>query len=78
MTDYQKVYEMLKAINVPFIVSEEKGIKFLTISKDRDDYRLSGIESVSGDINKVEAYCDFYTYYSFDTDGCFLHIGIFE
>lgn len=78
MTDYQKVYEMLKAFNVPFIASEEKGSKFLTISKDRLDYRLSVTESVSGDINKVEAYCDFYTYYSFDTNGCFSHIGIFE
>lgn len=67
MTDFEKVYEMLNSLGV--------SIQF---EGDDVDGRQILIRPISGNNSKVHGYTGFYTYYSFNADGSFSHIGIYE
>ena len=67
ITDFEKVYEMLNSLGVPMRV-------------DGDDVEGKDIliSVKSSRKSKVRGYTGFYTYYSFNADGSFSHIGIYE
>lgn len=81
MNDYDKLTELLRQFGVPYKV---------TVDEETDNYcvyvgdllfQLHGVnifEEYKGDEEKVKSYYGFYTYYCFDKNKQFKHIGIYE
>jgi hypothetical protein len=80
MTDFEKVYELLKQLGVEFAVTSTKRRSGKSIEISDAYYKLDydECEIVNEGCGKVECYSGFHTYYSFDENGKFELIGIYE
>jgi hypothetical protein len=80
MTDFEKVYDLLKYLGVEFAVTSIKGRngKSIQISDAYDKEGYVECEVITGDPDKIKCCNGFYTYYRFDDNGKFEIIGIYE